>query len=995
MIASLKKWGVRLLVGLAALAAVVLEFMPKPEEEVSKAFFVTLLIYAGLFVLQELLRPKPEFENARPAGLGDFRFPTATQGRVVPLIWGTVLVEGPNVVWYGDLRQEAIVEKVKTGLWTSERFISGYRYRIGFQVALCRGPIDAIKKLWIGKTLVYDGTATSSIDITIAEDTALQRQGFEATADIFLGSTSQSPSDYLAGFQDAGAGTNRTPRYTGTCYLVFREQGVTAANAEGAFVGNSTSIEPVKVEAQRFTGLFDGQSAGEDSIGVDANPINVLYEIMTNTEWGFGFPAADMDVGIGSSFLSAADTMITEGNGFSMIVDREISASELKAELERQIDGVVFLDHRTGKWKVKLARADYSIGSVPQLTTSNVKEVKDFTRGSWQDTTNQIDVQFANRANDYVEDYARAQDMGNALIQGGGTVATTKPVAGKSVYPGVKTAALANNIAWRDLRVQSYPLARATMTLTRDLWDLTIGDVVAWTDATYGFTQLPMRVVRIDYGRLQQNEIEVDLVQDVFYFAAASYGNPPDTGWTVPTDTLVAFPSDEQLAIEAPRGILSRDPEFSGELSTKILASARRQGPEAVYDVRQRNASGTPGGTYATAATVPSFMRIGELKSALANGTAIPTSTITLTASPDSQTRIIAAFDPDATSIDVGVNLQHLLYVDGEFMLAEGASVSGSDVDLDTVYRGVLDSAQKNHAAGTPVFLIFFGSGLTDTSFPSTNNVDIKLIPRSLSDELSEASATTISLAMNKRYLRPYPAAVMRYNGTLTDWGTPDLEGDGSGLNGFGFDVDWDRRGYEPSNEAAAIQADDSGVDASTEYQVKVYVDPSGANTLVQTSSWTTGSGPIRVDRLTIIEAAAAGTEIRLELTTRHDIESEVNLESLVPCEHNVTPTSALSSQFYLGSTTAGSGGNAYTALASGTYVVNIGAAFAAGNVEYRLNGGAWTTCITTGNTTGNIPGVTATDTIELRHTTLTTPDPNFVELQNPSATAVAYGTFT
>lgn len=982
--------------GLALLAGIVLEFMPKPEEKVSKAFFVTLLIYAGLFVLQELLRPKPKFEDARPAGLGDFRFPTATQGRVVPLIWGSVMVEGPNVVWYGDLRQEAIVEKVKTGLWTSTRYITGYRYRIGFQVALCRGPIDAITRMWIGKTLVYSGSTTSSIDVTIAEDSALQRQGFEATVDIFDGSTSQSVSDYISGFQDAGAGTNRTPRYTGTTYLVFREQGVTAANAEGAYVGNSTSIDAVKVEVQRFPGIFSGQSAGENIIASnDCNPINVIYEILTNTEWGFGFPSADLDVGVGSSFVSAADTMITEGNGFSMILDRAITASDLLEELQRQIDGVIFLDHRTGKWKIKLARADYSIGSVPQLTTSNVKKVKDFTRGSWQDTTNQIDVQFMNRSNDYADDYARAQDMGNALIQGGGTVGTSQVVSAKSVYPGVKTAALANNIAWRDLRTQSYPIARATMLLTRDMWDLTIGDVVAWTDPTYGFSQLPMRVIRIDYGRLQQNEIEVDLVQDVFYYAAASYGNPPDTGWTVPTDTLIAFPSDEQLAIEAPRGILSRDPEFTGELSTKILASARRQGPEAVYEIRQRNASGTPGGTYATAGTVPSFMRIGSLKSALGNGTAIPTTSITIEADPDTQTRIIAAFDPDATSIDIGVNLQHLIYVGGEFMLVEGASVNGADIDLDTVYRGVLDSAQMEHAAATPVYLIFFGSGLTDTSFVSTYNVDIKLIPRSLSDELSEASATTIALALNKRYLRPYPAAVMRYNGTSTDWGTPDLEGDGSGLNGFGFDVDWDRRDYQPSNELAALLSDNTGVDASTEFQLKIYVDPSGANTLVQTSSWVTGTGAIRVDRLPIIEAAAAGTEIRLELRTRHDIESETNLESLVPCEHNMTPTSALSSQFYLGSSSSGSPGNAYTALASGTYVVNIGAAFAAGNVEYRLNGGSWTTCITTGNTTGNVPGVTASDTIELRHTTTTTPDPNFVELQNPSATPVAYGTFT
>jgi hypothetical protein len=145
--------------------------------------------------------------------------------------------------------------------------------------------------------------------------------------------------------------------------------------------------------------------------------------------------------------------------------------------------------------------------------------------------------------------------------------------------------------------------------------------------------------------------------------------------------------------------------------------------------VRQRNASGSPGGTYATAATVPSFMRIGSLKSALANGTAIPTSAITIEADPDTQTRILATFDPDATSVEIGVDLQHLIYVDGEFMLVDNATVNGADVDLNDVYRGALDSAQKEHAANTPVYLIFFGAGLTDTTFDPTFNVDIKLIP--------------------------------------------------------------------------------------------------------------------------------------------------------------------------------------------------------------------------------------------------------------------------
>ena len=73
-------------------------------------FWFFLIINIATFLLTELLRPKPNIEDAKPAGLGDFQVPTATEGRVVPLIWGRVKMAGPNVVWYGDLIAEPITD---------------------------------------------------------------------------------------------------------------------------------------------------------------------------------------------------------------------------------------------------------------------------------------------------------------------------------------------------------------------------------------------------------------------------------------------------------------------------------------------------------------------------------------------------------------------------------------------------------------------------------------------------------------------------------------------------------------------------------------------------------------------------------------------------------------------------------------------------------------------------------------------------------------------
>ena len=54
-------------------------------------------------------RPKPQ--GAKPAGLSDFTVPTAEDGRVIPVLFGTRDISGPNVVWYGDLKITPIKKK--------------------------------------------------------------------------------------------------------------------------------------------------------------------------------------------------------------------------------------------------------------------------------------------------------------------------------------------------------------------------------------------------------------------------------------------------------------------------------------------------------------------------------------------------------------------------------------------------------------------------------------------------------------------------------------------------------------------------------------------------------------------------------------------------------------------------------------------------------------------------------------------------------------------
>lgn len=65
-----------------------------------------LVVFIISALVSYALAPKPI--QPKPSALEDFDIPTAEQGRDVPVIFGTVTVKDPNVVWYGNLRSEAI-----------------------------------------------------------------------------------------------------------------------------------------------------------------------------------------------------------------------------------------------------------------------------------------------------------------------------------------------------------------------------------------------------------------------------------------------------------------------------------------------------------------------------------------------------------------------------------------------------------------------------------------------------------------------------------------------------------------------------------------------------------------------------------------------------------------------------------------------------------------------------------------------------------------------
>ena len=249
------------------------------------AFWLAFFLWVGFTVIGELLRPRPKFGAPSPSGIGDLRVPTAEAGRPIPVVFGTVKLRAPNVVWYGDLIVAAIKKKVKTGLFSSQKVTTGYRYNLGQQLVLCHGPIDEvteirfddraipsgsvnvtnnINKIIFGNgpppwttALIPPGTYTNLTTLARAAETAMQTAIGFATWRVAYGyevAAGVSDEIHYAVRITGGAATDRTATIVPGIYqsgAAFADAIALALNTKEATEGGGARVS--------FSCIYDGQ----------------------------------------------------------------------------------------------------------------------------------------------------------------------------------------------------------------------------------------------------------------------------------------------------------------------------------------------------------------------------------------------------------------------------------------------------------------------------------------------------------------------------------------------------------------------------------------------------------------------------------------------------------------------------------------------------------------------------------------------------------------
>ena len=142
------------------------------------------------------LVPAQKIEGQR---LDSLRITSATEGAIIPRLYGRMRIGG-NIIWATDFREETKTTTQGGGkgggggrVQTTE-----YLYYASFAVALCKGPITGIGRIWAdGKPLDMTGI----------------------TWRWYPGDEAQAADPFIS----AKMGATNTPAYRGTAYVVFEE----------------------------------------------------------------------------------------------------------------------------------------------------------------------------------------------------------------------------------------------------------------------------------------------------------------------------------------------------------------------------------------------------------------------------------------------------------------------------------------------------------------------------------------------------------------------------------------------------------------------------------------------------------------------------------------------------------------------------------------------------------------------------------------------------
>jgi len=517
--------------------------------------------------------------------------------------------------------------------------------------------------------------------------------------------------------------------------------------------------------------------------GGDMNGAHIIRECLTDSGWGMGYLAADID---DTFFMAAADQIYNEGLGISLLWDKQIPLEDFVDEIVKHIDAAVYVSRTTGKYVMKLIRDDYDPETLLHLDESTIDRIEDPKRASFGELINSVTV---NYWDSLTGKDASLTVTDTAMVQQQGAVINTTVQ-----YPGFTNPRSATIAGQRDLRSLSSPFLSCTIYADSTANDLNLGDAFKLSWTKWGLVEVIMRVTGISFGNGRKRQVRIECSQDTFRTDTNVVITVPDSDWEDPGGPP-GIP-DLALADEAPYYELAQllgDTEAESRLAAGpdigyIFASSSR--PSSAINARIWTDSGD------------GYEDVGVLDFA---PSALLRYDITKI-----QTEIEVVALTDAEEIILGTHFQ----IGSELLRIDAVDTVNN---LLTVGRGILDTVPQEHAAGTPMLFWDQYAGFDGTEYVAGETVDVKITPISGAGVVDISEVAPITVTLNQRAVRPYAPGNFRVEGEL--YGEGPYFGD--------VEITWAHR--DRTQQTGGTLYDhtfgDIGPEIGTEYRLVMYVD--------------------------------------------------------------------------------------------------------------------------------------------------------------------------
>jgi hypothetical protein len=225
--------------------------------------------------------------------VASLRYQTSQKGGVIPLVYGTNRI-AVNLLDYQNFTPSGKTGKGGkggvTGGGSTGKGGNQTNYQVDFTAGLCQGPVNGFGEIWYNKTVT----------------TFLGAPGLSFAA---VGSDGQATDSYWTSNYPSNA-----VNYSGTAFFT----------ADQYPLGSSPALPNFNIEVV-------GMEAGTAPNGVDANPANIVTDLLTNPRYGAEFPPVSLDA-LGSladyqAYCNAAGLMLAP------VYDSQQTASQMLAEI--------------------------------------------------------------------------------------------------------------------------------------------------------------------------------------------------------------------------------------------------------------------------------------------------------------------------------------------------------------------------------------------------------------------------------------------------------------------------------------------------------------------------------------------------------------------------------------------------------------------------------------------------------------------------------------